>query len=601
MNKTKKLMTLLLALLLPVIASAHDVQIDGIYYVLDDKHATATVCNYTNGQVHIAGTEYVGDIVIPESITTESGKTYAVTAIGHYAFASCTEVTSITLPNTILSFGACAFSYCTGLTTFSMPNSLVSIGESCFDWCTGLTELSFPETLRSIGNRAFYLCRNLADIHIPNGLTSIGQEVFSFTAWLDNQPEGIIYAGPFAYCYKGEIPEGTAEIKPGTRYIADYAFSECSTLARVIMPNSVTSIGIRSFRSCPELEYVELSDSLIAVGYQAFSGSTKIQSFDFPSTLKSVGFSAFSGTAWYDNQPDGLVYTGTVAYHYKGIIPEGTDFTIPDGTTSLGDEAFSEDELFSPVDNYEGLLSVTIPNSVKYLGNCVFYDCYPNLSKVSIGSGVEEMGKCSLAWIYNLTEVNISEGVKLIGEQMFSGCVNLKEIIIPNSVEVIKYRAFAAEEYNGQVDEGPCESLADVTIGSGVKTIEQFAFSGCEALTRITCLATTPPVLEDGNCFDDDCYSHATLYVPAEVMDVYRTAPIWERFINIRSIGSGGPGDVDGDGETTISDANSVIEVIIHGGSTGGHTRIPEADVNCDGEVNIADVNAIFDIILRAE
>ena len=596
---TRKLFLSMMLTLLSVIANAHDVQIDGIYYVLDDKHATATVCNYTNGQIHIAGTEYVDDIVIPESITTESGKTYTVTAVGHYAFASCTEVTSITLPNTILSFGECAFSGCTGLTTLSIPNSLETIGEACFSGSMGLTELTFPETLRSIGSRAFYLCRNLANIYIPNSVTSIGQEVFSYTAWLDNQPDGVIYAGPFAYCYKGEIPEGTADIKPGTRYIADYAFCECPTLSRVYMPNSVTGIGIRSFRSCPELEYVELPDSLITVGYQAFSGSTKIQSFDFPTTLKSVGFSAFSGTAWYDNQPDGLVYTGTVAYHYKGRIPEGTDFMIPDGTTSLADELFSEDELYSPNDNYEGLLSVTIPNSVRYLGDCVFYDCYPNLSKVSIGSGVEEMGKCSLAWIFNLTEVNISEGVKLIGEQMFSGCANLKQITIPNSVEVIKYRAFAAEEYNGQVDDTPCESLAEVTIGSGVRTIEEYAFSGCQALSAITCLATTPPVLEDENCFDDDCYSHATLFVPAEVVDVYRTAPIWERFSNIRPIGSGGqPGDVDGDGEVTIGDANSVIDIVIMGGNAG-HTRIPASDVNGDGEVNIADVNAIIDLILR--
>ena len=64
MNTTTKLITLLVLALLPVIANAHDVQIDGIYYVLDDKHATATVCNYTNSMVHIAGTEYVGDIVI---------------------------------------------------------------------------------------------------------------------------------------------------------------------------------------------------------------------------------------------------------------------------------------------------------------------------------------------------------------------------------------------------------------------------------------------------------------------------------------------------------------------------------------------------------
>ena len=591
MNTTKILITLVLALLLPIIANAHDVQIDGIYYVLDDKHATATVCNYTNSIVHIAGTEYVGDIVIPETITTETGKTYTVTAIGHYAFASCSEVTSITLPNTILSFGECAFLNCP-LTTLSIPNSLETIGEECFGSSMGLTELIFPESLRSIGNRAFYLCRNLATIYIPNSL-------FSYTAWLDNQPDGVIYIGPFAYSYKGEIPEGTADIKPGTRYIADYAFCECPTLERVVIPNSVTTIGIRAFRSCPELEYVELSDSLIAVGYQAFSGSTKIQSFDFPSTLKSVGISAFSGTAWYDNQPDGLVYTGTVAYHYKGRVPDNTDFEIPDGTISLGDGLFSEDELFSPEDDFQELYSVTIPNSVKYLGDCVFYDCYPNLSKITIGSGVEEMGKCSLAWIYNLTEVNISEGVKLIGEQMFSGCVNLKEINIPNSVEVIKYRAFAAEEYNGQVDEGPCESLAKVTIGSGVRSIEEFAFSGCQSLTEITCLATTPPVLQDENCFDDECYSNATLFVPAAVVNVYRNAPIWERFINIKSTGSDNlPGDVNGDGEINVADANSVIDIVVMGGNSG-HTRLPAADVNNDNEINIADVNAIIDLILN--
>ena len=577
-------------------SKGYDVEIDGIYYVLDDKHATATVTNFTNGSIGIWGTDYCGDIDIPESISTESGKTYTVTAIGRYAFASCSDITSITLPNTILSFGESAFINCP-ITTLSIPNSLETIGEACFSGSMGLTELSFPETLRSIGSQAFYLCRNLANIHIPNSLTSIGQEVFSFTAWLDNQPDGVIYAGPFAYCYKGIIPQGTADIKPGTRYIADYAFSECPTLARVYMPNSVTTIGIRSFRSCPELEYVELPDSLITVGFQAFSGSAKIQSFDFPSTLKSVGISAFSGTAWYDNQPDGLVYTGTVAYHYKGRIPDYTDFVIPDGTVSLGDGLFSEDELFSPTDDYGELYSVIIPNSVRYIGDYVFLDCYPNLSRIIIGSGVEEMGKCSLAWIFNLTEVNISEGVKLIGEQMFSGCSNLKEITIPNSVEVIKYRAFAAEEYNGQVDDYPCESLAKVSIGSGVKSIEQFAFSGCQSLTEITCLATTPPVLEDENCFDDECYNNATLFVPVVALDAYKNAPIWQNFNNIRSICTN-PGDVNGDGEVNIGDANSVIDIVVMGGNSG-HTRIPEADVNGDGEINIADVNAIIEMIIN--
>ena len=585
-------------------ASGSDLEVDGIYYVLDEKQATATVTNFSNGAVIITGTEYTGDIVIPETITSESGKTYTVTAIGNYAFDGCTLVSSVSLPNTILSLGDFSFVYCSGLTSLSIPESVTSIGEDCFVYCTGLTELKLPEGITSIGHSAFASCTNLADIYIPNSLTSIGQDVFYRTAWFNNQPDGIIYAGPFAYCYKGAMPDNTTiEIKPGIRYIADYAFSEYfgeHKITSVVMPNSLISVGRRAFLDCTRLEAVQLSSSLIAVEERAFEGCTQLMSFDFPNSLRSIGESAFSHTGWYDVQPDGLVYAGTVAYHYKGRVPEGTQLSIQDGTTSIADAAFMGDEkYYYGIDDYEGLLSVDIPNSVKYIGSYAFLDDCPNLSKVTIGSGVEDMGNCSFAWIPNLTDVTINEGVKLIGKEMFSGCPELKKITIPNSVEVIRYRAFAAWDDDGYIEEPACISLAEVTIGCGVKSIEAFSFSGCTALTNITCLATTPPVLEDENCFDDDCYSRATLFVPAEVVDVYRTAPIWERFTNIKPVGSGGqPGDVNGDGEVTIGDANSVIDIVVMGGNAG-HTRIPAADVNGDGEVNIADVNAVIDMIIK--
>ena len=186
---------------------------------------------------------------------------------------------------------------------------------------------------------------------------------------------------------------------------------------------------------------------------------------------------------------------------------------------------------------------------------------------------------------------------------MFSGCPNLKEIIIPNSVEVIKYRAFAAEDVYGQTEDPACISLASVTIGNGVKAIEEFAFSGCTALTEITCLATTPPVMENENCFDNECYETATLFVPAEVVNVYRNAPAWDKFNNIRPIDPNYlPSDVNGDGETSVADANSVIDIVVMGGN-GGHTRAPAyegeivGDVNGDGEITIADINAIIHLI----
>lgn len=441
-----------------------DVVIDGIYYVLNEENATATVTNYSNGPSQTAGTEYSGDIVIPETIITESGKTYTVTAVG------------------------------------------------------------------------------------------------------------------------------------------DYAFIECTLLSSITMPSSLTEIGRRAFMGCVELESAELPNSLTTIGERAFEGCTNLMTFDFPSSLKSIGESAFSRTGWYDLQPEGLVYAGTVAYHYKGTIPEDTHLLIQEGTTSIADAAFYADEkYYLEIDNYEGLLSVDIPNSVKYIGNFAFIDDCINLQHVSIGSGVEDMGNCAFAWIPNLTDVTISEGVKLIGKQMFSGCPNLKRIIIPNSVEVIKYRAFAAEEDEefGYIEEPACISLTDVTIGSGVKTIEAFAFSGCTALTRVTCLATTPPVMADDNCFDDECYKNATLIIPLEAVDVYSSAPIWEKFTNIQPLSSENiPGDVNGDGLTNITDLNTVIDVVIMGGNAG-HTRMPKEDMNGDGMVNISDVNAIIYIILN--
>ena len=107
----------------------------------------------------------------------------------------------------------------------------------------------------------------------------------------------------------------------------------------------------------------------------------------------------------------------------------------------------------------------------------------------------------------------------------------------------------------------------------------------------------TPPPFITEDSFDERCYETATLHVPVSAVEGYRNAPVWNRFVHIQAIDIL-PGDVDGDGEVTIGDANSVIDVVIMGGNNG-HTRIPAADVNGDGEVSIADVNAIIDIILK--
>ena len=122
----------------------------------------------------------------------------------------------------------------------------------------------------------------------------------------------------------------------------------------------------------------------------------------------------------------------------------------------------------------------------------------------------------------------------------------------------------------------------------------------------MTCLAATPPPVDyNGPFIDREDYEHATLHVLPGSLEAYQSALYWKNFSRI--VGDAViqiPGDVNGDGELTIADANSVIEVVVNGGS-GGHGHAPGdddgtlvADVNGDGEINIADINAIIDMIL---
>ena len=108
---------------------------------------------------------------------------------------------------------------------------------------------TYPVT--SIGSSAFEDCSGLTSINIPNSVTSIKRNAFDGTAWYNNQPNGLVYAGKVAYEYKGTMPSNTSIVlKEGTLGIADDAFFYCSSLTSVTIPNSVTNIGIYAFAFC---------------------------------------------------------------------------------------------------------------------------------------------------------------------------------------------------------------------------------------------------------------------------------------------------------------------------------------------------------------
>ena len=159
---------LLLALLLPANAAAYDFEVDGIYYNINGNEATVTSDGYRS---------YSGIVNIPD-VVTYNGTTYSVTAIGENAFRGSSDMTAVTIPNSVVTIGACAFLDCDGLTSVTIPNSVTRILQYAFDGCDLLKSVTIPNSLTYIGWHAFRHCRSLTSITIPHSVTCIKFEAF---------------------------------------------------------------------------------------------------------------------------------------------------------------------------------------------------------------------------------------------------------------------------------------------------------------------------------------------------------------------------------------------------------------------------------------
>nr|WP_295228753.1 leucine-rich repeat protein [Ruminococcus sp.] len=238
--------------------------------------------------------------------------------------------------------------------------------------------------------------------------------------------------------------------------ITDYdGMASSLSIPSAINGHTVKQIDTGALSDNRIITSVTIPNGVTTIGFSAFNGCIKLEKIKFSSNLDTVCENAFNNTKWFNNQSNGLVYVGKVAYKYKGDMPRDTKITVKSDTVSISESAFKD---------CANLTAILIPSSVKHIDKYAFYNCQ-GLTKLNFNDGIERIENDAFGSCEKLTSVNFSETLKSIGAFAFVECKKLSEITIPQSVTSVGEYAFSG-----------CENLASVTVSDDLPYVGGRAF-----------------------------------------------------------------------------------------------------------------------------
>lgn len=576
----KKMLFLLafVALSLTTWAQRYDFQEGQFYYSINrDRPSEVSVARNDDSY-----SSFTGELIIPSTVTY-GGYTYTVTGISERAFNSCSGVTSVSIPSSMITIEWAAFEETAFYNdpsnwvdnalyvdncliavkpevageTYEIAEGTRVIGEGAFYKCSSLTSVTIPSSVISIGYGAFADCTALTSVSIPSSVMYIGSEVFDGTAlyndasnWVDN----VLYVDNCLIETKRDI-SGTYNIAEGTKVIAESALSSCKSLTSITIPSSVIGIGRYAFPSSVVLTDIQVESGNTAylsengILYNAdqtvllcYPGGKKDGTLTIPANLRSFGYNAFDNNSYLYTIKWNAVNFTDFSYNIFPYWPYVSTLVIGEGVEHI--PAYLCNKFSST------LRSLTIPSTVTSVGQDAFAGCgnltvYKNYSQLRLPDFLITNSP-------NLKElVSPITGFYFFSLEDLSSITGLKSLIVHSAGEyynriydcILSFAnlqqntltCFDIESISTYYDTFiPDKCFLDFTLLETAKvpnnlvSIGYRAFENCRVLQEFTIPAS---VNEIGESAFENCRMLQEITIPASVNEIYDSA-----FENCRSL-----------------------------------------------------------------